>query len=442
MWCGLTAEDPRTCGWDGPPGYGNSWRQNLTSVEFTVQGDVTLGVLMEIGVEEGYDFVFVQYEDTSGSWVTLDEYDCGFISPCDPFPPNYVVPAADHDGTIRFRFFLSSDGAISNANRSSTVHSALVVDNITVSDDTGVVDFQDFESESINDAVTTDGHWFAEINIDDEIVAGALSNGNSVLQESVIQNNTNFWTFFEGSTSDYACAGHPEQATTEEIRNIVRSPRIDLTRDIDGFTIEGEVDSIQVAFDVYRDIPDLQQGKSYMWAVYYYSDCLIGRSRSFHRGDQKDWYRHAEVLTPPVGTTSIVIELGVNSSNLDSSECYSHSPLFDNVTVERFGGFVTAAPPSGQPAPNALGQNRPNPFNATTSIEYEVPAGGQRVELRIFDVGGRMIRTLVDEWQSGGAASVIWDGTDGNGQPLASGVYFYELRMGSLQETRRMVLVK
>ena len=53
-----------------------------------------------------------------------------------------------------------------------------------------------------------------------------------------------------------------------------------------------------------------------------------------------------------------------------------------------------------------------------------------------------MVRTLVDEWKTGGGARVIWDGTDGNGKTLASGVYYYEIRMGSVHETRRMVLVK
>jgi hypothetical protein len=73
---------------------------------------------------------------------------------------------------------------------------------------------------------------------------------------------------------------------------------------------------------------------------------------------------------------------------------------------------------------NALSQNRPNPFNPETVIPYSLAVDG-RVTIRIFDVAGRLVRTLVDGRQPAGPHAARWDGRAERGGPLASGVYFY-----------------
>jgi flagellar hook assembly protein FlgD len=89
-----------------------------------------------------------------------------------------------------------------------------------------------------------------------------------------------------------------------------------------------------------------------------------------------------------------------------------------------------------------LHQNTPNPFNPTTVIRYDVPAAGGNVTLRIYDVAGRLIRTLVDGAQTSGQKSVTWQATDDLGSRVGSGVYFYHLRAPGFSETRKMVLVQ
>jgi hypothetical protein len=84
----------------------------------------------------------------------------------------------------------------------------------------------------------------------------------------------------------------------------------------------------------------------------------------------------------------------------------------------------------------ALFPNYPNPFNPATTITYAVPRPG-RVELRVYDVLGRVVATLVDEVQVRGRYRVAFDGTD-----LASGVYFTRLKFSSRILTRKMLLVK
>ena len=90
----------------------------------------------------------------------------------------------------------------------------------------------------------------------------------------------------------------------------------------------------------------------------------------------------------------------------------------------------------------ALHQNAPNPFNPTTAIRYDVPAHGATVELVVYDVLGRHVRTLADGFERGGRKRVTWDGRNALGQPAATGVYFVRMQAGGFVQTRKMVLLK
>ncbi len=90
----------------------------------------------------------------------------------------------------------------------------------------------------------------------------------------------------------------------------------------------------------------------------------------------------------------------------------------------------------------ALYRNFPNPFNPITVIPYSVPASGGKVRLQIFNVNGRLVRTLVDEWQTTGEITVIWDGRNRHGQTVSTGVYLYRLMTGDFSEIRKMLLIR
>lgn len=92
----------------------------------------------------------------------------------------------------------------------------------------------------------------------------------------------------------------------------------------------------------------------------------------------------------------------------------------------------------------ALSQNYPNPFNPSTTITFSLPNVGTRhvVSLRVYDVLGREVVTLVNEEMAAGSYEVTWDAKDQHGSPLTSGVYFYRLAAGSFVETKRMQLVR
>ncbi len=89
----------------------------------------------------------------------------------------------------------------------------------------------------------------------------------------------------------------------------------------------------------------------------------------------------------------------------------------------------------------ALLQNYPNPFNPSTEIRYDLPAPSH-VSIKIFDVRGRWIRTLVNWNVPAGRHSVTWDALDNNGLKAPSGLYFYKMEADNFLDTRRMILLK
>ncbi len=93
------------------------------------------------------------------------------------------------------------------------------------------------------------------------------------------------------------------------------------------------------------------------------------------------------------------------------------------------------------PGEFALSQNRPNPFNPVTTINYTVPVPG-RISVEVFNLLGRKVRTLVNDTKSAGSYRIEWNGRDDADQPVSSGVYFYRLKAGDIVQTKKMLLIK
>ena len=96
------------------------------------------------------------------------------------------------------------------------------------------------------------------------------------------------------------------------------------------------------------------------------------------------------------------------------------------------------------PTAYALSDNYPNPFNPATSIQYSVISGQSppHVSLKIYNLLGQEVRTLVDEVQEAGYYRVYWDGNDDRGEQVSSGMYFYRLTAGDFTAIKKMTLVK
>ncbi|MGQ0723405.1 MAG: FG-GAP-like repeat-containing protein, partial [Candidatus Eiseniibacteriota bacterium] len=89
----------------------------------------------------------------------------------------------------------------------------------------------------------------------------------------------------------------------------------------------------------------------------------------------------------------------------------------------------------------ALLPNAPNPFAGATTIQYMMPSA-RAAKLQVFDISGRLVRTLVDGSAAAGANVVRWDGRDAGGEILSSGVYFFRLHDGDRTVTRKAVLLR
>jgi flagellar hook assembly protein FlgD len=89
----------------------------------------------------------------------------------------------------------------------------------------------------------------------------------------------------------------------------------------------------------------------------------------------------------------------------------------------------------------ALEQNHPNPFNPVTNISFSLDTGSD-VTLRVYDLTGRVVKTLVDRRMRAGEHSQEWDGRSETGDEVASGIYFYRLTAGGRTLTRKAVFLK
>ena len=88
----------------------------------------------------------------------------------------------------------------------------------------------------------------------------------------------------------------------------------------------------------------------------------------------------------------------------------------------------------------ALRQNQPNPFNASTTIRFDLPTATM-VRVEVFDVQGRRIRTLANHYYPAGYQTIRWDGSTDRGDSVRPGVYLYRIIAGSFRAQKRMVLL-
>ncbi len=146
------------------------------------------------------------------------------------------------------------------------------------------------------------------------------------------------------------------------------------------------------------------------------------------------------------GTTTTPVHYDYLDRNVPSGAYEYRLKQIDTDGSFEYSPVVTVV--VGVPESFALAQNFPNPFNPTTEIHFELP--GQVLEngktprtvLKIYNILGSEVRTLVDEEQPPGFYRVSWDATDDRGQRLPTGVYIYRLRAGKFVATKKMVFVQ
>ena len=133
---------------------------------------------------------------------------------------------------------------------------------------------------------------------------------------------------------------------------------------------------------------------------------------------------------------------GNNRSLFLNDELFSTTtPIVIDLAYFDDCDFATGAPGLVEAMRFSLEGGRPNPARHQTSISYTLPTRSP-VSLQVFDVTGRLVRTLVDEVRPEGRHTVVWNGRLADGSPLPSGVYFTRLVAGDFRETRKVVLAR
>jgi hypothetical protein len=152
---------------------------------------------------------------------------------------------------------------------------------------------------------------------------------------------------------------------------------------------------------------------------------------------QSNWVHNTVDLAPYLTETELLFRF-----RLASDTSVVHAGFFVDdfeIMIVKEQDIVTPVP--GADVLVAAVKAWPNPFNPQTAVKFTNPRGGQ-VSLSIFDVQGRLVRTLVNENLADGDHERVWDGRTDSGSPTASGVYFARLIAGPSQATTKLMLVK
>jgi len=155
-----------------------------------------------------------------------------------------------------------------------------------------------------------------------------------------------------------------------------------------------------------------------------YSDSVIDSVHSF------------VLFTPAMSTDSLT---AYNLQIKDAILASDHLPVVADFVLTNLNEIETSQ--KNIPHQFILYRNYPNPFNPTTTIRYTNPVSSN-VVLRIFDMIGQEVNTIVNGSQPAGVYAVIWDGRDHHRMPVGTGVYFCRLEAGAFSETIKMMLLR
>ncbi|MEJ2720344.1 MAG: T9SS type A sorting domain-containing protein [bacterium] len=398
MWCGARAgEFPSLSSYECLPGYGNGWDQRLeTPNGFSVQGDVSLSFIASWDTEAGYDFVDVEYLDKDDDWVNLATVDGAGSD----LPMAFLIPAAELDGFVKFRFRFTADCCWSDEDCLFDTNGAVRLDNIMVSDSTGPIHFEDFEDEAIGATSSDDGVWAATVKPGyGDFAALYLT---SDLRLECTETGSYAWGFL----SDGRLCGNfhpldtpvvPYKTDGLYLDNEVWSPVVDWTRDINGNPIDPAATRTVLQFWLYLDmeidITDLA-------AVYDIRSFAPGSQSGAWAGSEgqilggnKYWGLMSVDVTDLIepGSDRVQILLGARDIYLwclgipECGNCHFLSPMFDDVRLVRVfpGGLNWRVR-----ALNMFADNFPADGTVTGTVRMDAPFGDvATVEVR-DDVNG------------------------------------------------------
>ena len=381
-------------------GYANNYNATMTSlVPFKVQSGTQLSFRLWYQIESGYDFGFVEVSTDGHGWEVLDSFTGNNTSWS--LKTYNLGSYAGQNLFVRFR--LDTDiGSTSSGTYVDDIYPVDVFDNLVTLSDNITENYYDVTGR-------TPGTYYYQVR----------------------GHNRTGWGNF--SPREEAIVTQGALVTIELIPDqyyVARGERLTYTAEATNQT--GQSQSFQ-----YWAFVTLPNGNPY-GPVYGPKNYSLG---PYHSGQGTVGKR---VPTgAPIGVYTYTGNVGGYPDEVwDSDEfdfevtgkagATSGSDEWEVVYTDGFWGSTG----ENLPQEFALSGNHPNPFNASTVIQYELPRTAH-VRLEVYNLFGQKVATLVDSEQQAGHQSVTWDASQ-----LSSGLYFYKLTAGDFSETKRMILVK
>jgi hypothetical protein len=171
---------------------------------------------------------------------------------------------------------------------------------------------------------------------------------------------------------------------------------------------------------------------------------IYGRNTDFDGDGREDIILPYQALSDSMSIRTLVWNAGAGRFDTTSNIRVANPKRWSLRVVERDPSVGVEAKDLTIITPDdyKLDQNYPNPFNTATTISFTLPIK-DRISLKVYDLLGREVRTLINnEEYDRGVSRIVWDGKDNAGKQAATGVYFYTLRFGNFEKTHKMTLLK
>ena len=248
---------------------------------------------------------------------------------------------------------------------------------------------------------------------------------NTALTQTEYENIFCFGKAMQDLVSEYPDPQNPWNSNTDDMA-VVADVHTD--SNTDNCLQEGVGYPLEI-FVIVNEGGVVRMAKGAIFSYYEFTRSIANRLTDEKWRDMLNRY---EAPAMPEWTTGFMDEEAPQPQFITDSPDYLYEKTFTTLEMEKHKPL---------PATLALYQNYPNPFNSSTLVRYNLPKTA-KVTLKIYNLQGREIVCMVNGNQKTGIHSVVWDGTNYHRQPVSSGVYVYQIRIGNLVKSRKMLLIR
>ncbi len=482
MRCGLGILAASSRSWPGGEGYGNAWVERV-SHDFHYDGTpgpVTLQYDYTYDSEVDYDYTYAQI-DVGGTVSTLATYDNSGTGTANIDISSYLSVPTDY--TISFLFtsdygYADEDYNLPGGGNYRSTCGPFVFDNLSLTGG-GETYFTDFE-------IREDGWWVdmtdpsecffvenrqpqgSDVNvhgggglciwhIDNDVASSAMGNtGGSTSPPGIVprgveleqadgltnlqlnNNRGDGGDPFPGSTNNTNFSGGTNPNTNSYDGNATNVVVLLTTGNGDPIGVQAMGSWFPPTY-ASSNPPGGDNNQIVSIAIFgtgfvYGADVALIDGPTVLSASDVEWIGHDLVLaqvdiTGAAGGLYDIVLTNPGGGSFTATDAFN---------INDVGTAVEDTPVPGE---FALKQNYPNPFNPTTTIPFDVKERAH-VSLKIYNLRGQVVRTLVDETLDARSYGIEWNGRSDAGSSVASGVYFYKLVAGDFQDVRKLVLMK